>query len=128
MDARAKLVASYDNFDASQTRANPGCYANENWYYYDLTITETSGLSSATLESRKRCYYSENLEWCDELRTTMPGGLGENVFISAGNSIIMKDRWFCLIRGYTYNTTETFYEDNVGTNQLVEYSINNIIA
>lgn len=106
-----------------------GCAAAQDlWYYYNMTVQETTGKVSATFGSRKRCYYAtkSGSPWssCDTLNVNMPSGMPTS--LAAGQSIVVPNRYFCLTSGYIYNVTETFYNDSAGLNQVFTYQVSNV--
>jgi len=106
-----------------------GCAATHDvWYYYDMTVSETTGISNAIFGSRLRCYYSvkSGVPWssCDALNTNMPSGMPTSLV--AGQSVTVTNRYFCLQSGYRYNVTETFYSDASGTNRIFNYTVLNV--
>ena len=104
----------------------PSCnHLSDDWYYYDMSITETSGQAGTVFGSRTRCYLNSlGTTTCDPLKTTMPSGMPSS--ISAGQTVTVNDRWFCVVPGYTYNVTEAFYNDSSGANMLFNYTIANV--
>jgi hypothetical protein len=105
--------------------SKPSC-PEPNWYYYDLTITETGGNVGATLKSRQRCYYWAESgvpkQKCDPLKTTISSLFGTS-YVPPGGSINANNRWFCLIPPYTYTVIETFYKDTTGSDITLSYQI-----
>lgn len=116
------LTAAFSNLDVTQARSDPGCFAGESWFYYDMEITETTGSGDVTLGSRQRYLDSDEPKLTiDILKTSMPSSFGGNV-VSAGGSI-GGERWFCVVNGFRYNVTENFYSDSSGNNLLINYTI-----
>jgi hypothetical protein len=109
---------------ANATRAGT-CTAGYIKWNYDMNITETGGITGATFASRHRWIYSDEPKTIDDgLKTTMPTGMPTS--ISAGQTIIVKDRYVCLLPNYNYWTIEYFYKDTSGTQELFNYTVTGI--
>ncbi|MGA2468736.1 MAG: hypothetical protein ABSH06_30900 [Thermodesulfobacteriota bacterium] len=113
MNAVAVLNASYSNLRKNEGSPPLG-FESGNWWYYDVTLKETSGNVGVTVNSRQTCYgASDGTNWCDPVKTDMIGEFGTN-HISAGGTIINPNGWVWFYSGYDYSTTETYWgvDDN----------------
>lgn len=107
----AVLSATHSNLQQNTGAAPPGWSAGQNWWYYDVTLQETSGNSGITVQSIQKCYDSPGpppTNWCDAINTNVIADYGTS-YIPAGGAISPLNRQFVYFSpGFRYTTTARF--------------------
>ena len=100
-----QISATYFNLKKN-TGTKPSC-PETNWYYYDLNITETTGLANVTLYNRLRVWLNGDINgpYYDPISK-----FGTNI-VSAGNTVTAHNRWFCT-DFHPDRMTETWFSVN----------------
>ena len=134
-----ELDASYSLWDKNEGSRPPNSGSN-NWWYYDITIKETSGLVGVELLSRQKCYkdmsksctisrsdiYPDNPNawidgcWCDPVKYDLDSWF-DKTSLEAGETINSKTpQWIHWNKdGKTYKTVEYFDAKDNNNNELV---------
>jgi len=115
----ASLSASSSNLCKNCGNRPPNVPAGANWWYYDVSLSETSGDVGITIQKRQRCYTSNNPgfpSWCDPEKTDITGKFGSN-YILGGNQIFANNRFVWFNKdGFTYTAIETYWSIDENNN------------
>jgi len=119
---KASLSASFSNLKKN-SGSPPSGFGGGNWWYYDISLKETSGNAGITVNSRQKCFSaSDGNNWCNSEKTDIIPNFGTN-YISANGIINERPNWVWFTAGFTYTITETYrgIDDN-GNNVQSSYS------
>jgi cysteine-rich repeat protein len=102
----------------------PAMPAGADWWYYDMTLAETSGLTGVSIDSRQRCYNSAlSGNFCDPLKTDITVWFGTNTIPSGGTINSINSQYLWTDPSDTITLTETFYgTDDNGNSVQSSYS------
>jgi hypothetical protein len=102
----ASFNAVYTNLCKNCGSPPPG-FGGGNWWYYDVTLSETSGNAGVTVGSRQKCYIEPVASFCDTVKTDIATWYGTN-YIPAGGSIVRNNDWTWTEEA-SLTLTETFW-------------------
>jgi len=122
----ASLSASFSNLQKNTGTIPPRVTTGANWWYFDVTLSETGGDVGITIQKRQRCYTSNNPSfpsWCDPEKTDIATWYSTD-YISSGNQINGPNQWAWFEKDrFTYTVTETFWGlDDNDNNLQTSYS------
>ena len=118
MNAVAVLNASYSNLRKNEG-SPPPVFKGGNWWYYDVTLKETSGNVGVTINSRQKCY---RLGGCDPIKTNIAEDYGTNHIPPSEQISDPANYWFTSYS--SESMTETFWGvDDNGNPVTASYTI-----
>jgi len=104
--AVAVLSASYSNLCKNCGSPPPG-FTGGNWWYYDVTLSETGGDVGVTVNSRQKCDSGSITPLFCSTQTDIVAKFGSN-YIPAGGSLVANNEWLWTDEA-SWTKSETYF-------------------
>jgi len=102
----AVLSASYSNL-CKNCGSPPAGFGGGNWWYYDVTLSETGGEVGVTVNSRQKCDSGSITPLFCSTQTDIVAKFGSN-YIPAGGSLVANNEWLWTDEA-SWTKSETYF-------------------
>ncbi len=94
-----------------------------NWWYYGVTLRETTGRSSLTLTGWRKCYTTPDHTGCEPVRANFDALFGSNRVPAGGALTLLKPAWvWARPTGSTFEVEATYWaRDDAGKRLEARY-------